>query len=332
MSRHKEIDLTKVEALPIGARKNKVTVKDFAGLSGGSGFEAFWRSLPGILAGAEIKQLVRAMEAAKEKGKPVIWLMGAHVIKVGLSPMVIDLMERGYVSAVGLNGAGAIHDSEVAMIGATSEDVAAGIRSGEFGMSKETAELLNGAVNVGVAEGLGLGEAAGRALAAKGGRGKSKLKYPGLSILGSAFRLGIPATVHIAIGTDIVHLHPSFDASLAGEGTYRDFKIMANVISRVGGGGVILNVGSSVILPLVVEKSLAAARNLGCKVEKFTGANLDFIKHYRPNLNPVMRAVELGGQGITIIGHHELTVPLIYWALRTGVERKSARGGGAKGK
>ena len=326
MAKHREMDLSGIKPASIKGRVNKVTCKDFAALPKSDGFGDFWKSLPKILAGDDIRYLVRAIEAAKKKKKPIIWLMGAHVIKVGLSPMIIDLMERGYVTAVGFNGAGAVHDSEVAMIGATSEDVAAGINKGDFGMSSETAGLLNSAVNEGVPQGLGFGGSVGCAIEEGKAPAEVRFKYKELSILAAAHRLGVPATVHIAIGTDIVHVHPSFDAALAGEGTHRDFRIMAHQISCVGGGGVILNVGSSVILPLIVEKSLAAARNMGLDVEHFTGANLDFIRHYRPGLNPVKRADELGGRGINITGHHEITIPLIYSALKCGVERGKSGG------
>ncbi len=313
MSKHKEIDLSGITSTPLKSRKNKVGVKDFASAGKGTSYKAFWESLPNILAAADIKKAVRAIRRAKEKGKPVIWMMGAHVIKVGLSPLVIDMMKDGYVTAVALNGAGSIHDSEIAMIGGTSEDVAAGIHDGTFGMSKETSDFINTAVNAGVIEGLGFGGSVGRAIES------SKFKHKDKSILATAYRLGLPATVHIAMGTDIVHIHPSFDAACAGEASHRDFRIMANVISKIG-GGVIMNVGSAVILPLIVEKSLSVARNLGKNVSGFTGVNLDFIQHYRPNLNPVKRARELDGQGISITGHHEILVPLIYWALKTGAE------------
>jgi len=307
-----EIDLSKVRARAIGTRKNKVSVKDFAALKKGASFVSFWDSLPDILAARELKAVVAAIRKAKEKSKPVIWLMGAHVIKVGLSPMIIDLMKRGYVTAVGLNGAGAIHDVEIAMIGGTSEDVGENIRDGTFGMAKETSDFINFAVNAGVIEGRGFGESVGERI------NSERLPFRDKSILAAAARMGVPATVHVAIGTDIVHIHPSFDGACAGEASHRDFRIMAGVISKSGGGGVILNVGSSVILPLIVEKSLSVARNLGRNTGRFTGVNLDFIQHYRPNLNPVRRAAELGGKGISITGHHELTVPLIYWALKTG--------------
>jgi hypothetical protein len=313
MSIHKEIDLGKIKPEPISKRKNKVSLKDFASVEGDASFKSFWDSLPNILAAAEIKKVVKAIKTARAKNKPVIWLMGAHVIKVGLSPMIIDLMKRGYVSAIGLNGAGAIHDAEIAMIGGTSEDVAAGIKAGAFGMSAETSAFINEAVNVGVIDNLGFGEAVGARILA------DKLPHADKSLLASASKLGIPATVHIAVGTDIVHIHPSFDAACAGEASHRDFRIMAEMISNVS-GGVIMNVGSAVILPLIVEKSLSVARNIGRDVKKFTGVNLDFIQHYRSNLNPVSRARELGGDGVSITGHHELLIPIIYWALRSEEE------------
>lgn len=311
MPPHKEIDLSGVRAVPVRGRKNKVGLDDMAKITSGKSFAHFWDSLPRQLAAKDIKLLVEAIRKARERKKPIIWFMGAHVIKVGLSPIIIDLMKRGFITAVGLNGAGMIHDVEMAMIGGTSEDVGQGIRDGVFGMAKETAEFLNIVTLELAATGLGLGEAAGAAVE------RERLPHREHSILAAARRRGVPCTVHIAIGTDIVHEHPSFDPAAAATASYRDFKIMAAQIAGAS-GGVILNVGSSVILPLIIEKGLSVARNLGHEVKGFTGANLDFIRHYRPNLNPVQRALELGGKGINITGHHEINIPLIYWALRAG--------------
>lgn len=310
MSKFKEIDLDKIKTISIKSRKNKVTSDDFATITNAKSFPAFWDSLPNILAAGDIKNVVKAVQAARKKNKPVIWLMGAHVIKVGLSPIVIDMMKRGFITAVGLNGAGAIHDTETAMIGATSEEVGDNISDGTFGMVEETSTFINSSVNAGVLEAKGFGEALGENIVS------AKLPYADQSILAAGSRLGIPVTVHVAHGTDIVHVHPSFDGACTGEATHRDFRIMAHQISSIGGGGVIFVVGSSVILPLIVEKSLAVATNQGKNIEKFTGVNLDFIRHYRPHLNPVKRAFEHSGEGISITGHHELIVPMIYWALR----------------
>lgn len=310
MSKFKEVDLDKIKTISIKSRKNKVTSDDFATISNAKSYAAFWDSLPNILAAGDIKKVVKAVQNAKKKKKPIVWLMGAHVIKVGLSPIVIDMMERGFITAVGLNGAGAIHDTETAMIGATSEEVGDNIADGTFGMVEETSSFINTTVNAGVLECKGFGESLGDNIVAE------KLPFADQSILAAGSRLGIPVTVHVAHGTDIVHVHSSFDGACAGEATHRDFRIMAHEISKVGGGGVIFVVGSSVILPLIVEKSLAIATNQGKNIEKFTGVNLDFIRHYRPNLNPVKRAFEHSGEGITITGHHELLVPMIYWALR----------------
>lgn len=311
MTPHDEIDLSGVRAVPVCGRRNKVKLDDLSKIPRGRSFAHFWDSLPDQLAAREIKVLVEAIRKARDGKKPIIWFMGAHVIKVGLSPVIIDLIKRGFITAVGLNGAGMIHDVELAMIGGTSEDVSEGIREGTFGMAEETAELLNGAVLELAGAGMGLGEAAGAAVE------RERLPHRRHSILAAAHRKGVPCTVHIAIGTDIVHEHPSFDPAAAAVASYRDFKIMANQIAGAG-GGVILNVGSSVILPLIIEKGLSIARNLGHEVKGFTGANLDFIRHYRAQLNPVQRALELGGAGISLIGHHEINIPLIYWALRTG--------------
>lgn len=315
----KPIDLGRIKPQSLKKRKNKVSVDDFAVLPRGQSFAAFWQSLPHILAGDEIRAVVHAMENARRKNKPILWLMGAHVVKVGLAPMLIDLMRLGYVSSISLNGAGVIHDVEVALIGGTSEDVAEGIRTGTFGMSHETSQFINTAVREGAPRGLGFGESVCARLET------ANPPFADRSLLCSARRLGIPVTVHIAMGTDIVHVHPSFDPAAAGEASHRDFRIVADLMKSIGDGGVILNVGSSVILPLIVEKSLAVVRNMGLDVRRFTGVNLDFIQHYRSNLNPVKRARELDGRGISITGHHELTLPIIYWAIRTGVERPAKK-------
>jgi hypothetical protein len=234
--------------------------------------------------------------------------MGAHVIKCGLSPIIIDLMERGIVSAVALNGAGIIHDFELAYTGQTSEDVAEAIATGEFGMGRETGQFLNEAINQGAKEGLGIGEAVGKSLAA------SAPQYLRYSIVAAGYRLGIPVTVHVAIGTDIIHTHPSANGAALGAGTHQDFKRFIGIIAQLE-GGVYFNIGSAVILPEVFLKAVSAARNLGYTLKDFTTVNMDFIRHYRPTQNVVTRPPADGGEGYTLIGHHELLLPLLAAAV-----------------
>jgi hypothetical protein len=246
------IDLSKIRTIPLDARKCKVTVKDFAGLpKKASSFKAFYDALPNILASRSFRALVDAIAAASKAKKAVIFMMGAHVIKCGLSPIIIDLMKRGVVKAVALNGAGIIHDTEIAMIGRTSEDVGEGIRDGSFGMAKETASFINGAINEGFENGEGIGEAVGGAIA------KAKFPHSRLSILAAGYRLKIPVTVHVAIGTDIIHQHPSANGEAIGEGSLLDFRNFIYSVSKLE-GGVAVNFGSAVVL-----KAVTVARNLG---------------------------------------------------------------------
>jgi hypothetical protein len=248
----------------------------------------------------------------------VIWGLGAHVIKVGLSPVVIDLMERGLVTAVALNGAGVVHDFEVAVAGQTSEDVEAGLGTGAFGMARETGEEVNRAIVAGDRDGLGLGAAVGRYLCER----RPRPRHLDLSLLAAAWRLSLPATVHVAIGTDIVHVHPACDPAALGRATHLDFRIFAGEVAHLGGGGVYLNVGSAVVLPEVFLKAVTLARNLGHRLSGFATANLDFIQSYRPGTNVVERPVKGHGRGYRLTGHHELLVPLLAAAL---VEKDDAR-------
>ena len=312
--------LDAVRTYPLASRRSKVQQADFARLHRrGSSFASFLAGLPRILAGATLRGLCDAIERARAKGRPVVWGLGAHVIKVGLSPVLIDLMERGFVTGVALNGAGIVHDFELALTGQTSEDVEAGLGTGEFGMAHETGEELGRAVVEGDAEGLGLGAAVGRYLA----RRRPRPKQLKLSLLAAAHRLGLPATVHVAVGTDIVHVHPACDPAALGRGTHLDFRLLAAEVARLGGGGVYLNVGSAVVLPEVFLKAVTLARNLGHPVKGFSTANLDFIQSYRPGVNVVERPVAGHGRGYRLTGHHEILVPLIAAAL---VERAASRG------
>jgi hypothetical protein len=283
-----------------------VSIKDFAKPSRkGTGFKGFYESFPHILAAQNLRELADSIVAAHKKDKMVILMMGAHVIKCGLSPLIIDLMERGVIKAVAMNGAGIIHDTEIAMIGRTSEDVGEGILDGTFGMAKETASFINEAINSGFTKGVGIGESLGVAIV------KSKLPHRGLSILAKGCELDVPVTAHVAIGTDIVHQHPSANGEAIGEGSLLDFRNFIYSVSRLE-GGVAINFGSAVILPEVFLKALTVARNLKYNVKIFTTANFDMINQYRPHQNILSRPTSMGGKAYNMIGHHEIMMPLLY--------------------
>jgi hypothetical protein len=301
----KPIDLSRVKTYSLSERPSKVSTSEFAQIwEKGSSFKDFLDRLPDILAGSHIKAVVSAIADAHQKQKTVIFAMGGHVTKVGLNPVVIDLMERGVITAVAMNGAGIIHDSELAMVGRTSEDVAAAIGDGRFGMARETCAFLNEALHRDGQNSAGLGEAVGRSILEK------KLPLADQSILAAGARLGIPVTVHVAIGTDIIHMHPGFDAEATGKASHRDFRTFTSAVATLQ-EGVYLNVGSAVILPEVFLKALTLARNLDHKITAFTAVNMDFIRHYRPITNVVNRPTAHGGQGFNLIGHHEIMLPLI---------------------
>jgi hypothetical protein len=286
-------------------RPSKVSQEDFARpWTRGGSFQEFIERLPHLLAGQTLRAVAAAWVQARRAGRPVLLGMGAHALKVGLSPILIDLMDRGLITGLAANGAVIIHDAEIAMVGRTSEDVDQVLGSGQFGMARETAEFLNEAATWGAKEGLGLGEAVGRRLIA------SNLPYQHLSLLATAAGLDLPATVHVAVGTDIIHLHPSCNPAALGETTHRDFRLFAAQVSRLA-GGMYINLGSAVILPEVFLKALTLARNLGHGVEPLTTVNLDFIQHYRPLTNVVRRPTAGAGQGYTLTGHHEITLPLL---------------------
>jgi len=303
------IDLSKITTYSILERKSLVQVDTFATpWRKGGNFAQFLASLPKILVGSQFRKIVAKVVNAVKAERPVVMAMGAHVIKCGLSPIVIDLMERGIVSAIALNGAGIIHDFELAYTGQTSEDVAEAIATGEFGMGRETGQFLNEAINQGVNAGLGIGESVGKALIA------ANPQYLQYSIVAAGRRLGIPVTVHVAIGTDIIHTHPSANGAALGEGTHRDFKRFIGVVSQLE-GGVYFNIGSAVILPEVFLKAVSTVRNLGYPLKHFTTVNMDFIRHYRPTQNVVTRPTAEGGEGYTLIGHHEMLLPLLAAAM-----------------
>ena len=299
------LDLSKVKTYSLLDRQSKVTTDEFAGIwQKGSSFRAFLENLPDILAGRDLKEVIAAICTAYVDNRTVLFGMGAHVIKVGLNPIIIDLMERGIISGVAMNGAGIIHDSELAMIGRTSEDVAAALGDGSFGMAHETCAFLGHAIKSIKGKKTGLGEAVGRAIIDK------QLPMMDQSILAAGVRLGIPVTVHVAIGTDIIHMHPGFDPQKTGAATHHDFRKFSAIVATLE-KGVYLNVGSAVILPEIFLKATTLVRNLGYTLGEFTTVNLDFIKHYRPLTNVVARPTAKGGKGISIVGHHEILLPLI---------------------
>lgn len=317
MARQARAELKRVRTIPIRRRKSKVTAAAFgAPFDPSTGtFPEFVDSLPDILAAAELREFASLVAGARRSGRPVIAMLGAHVIKVGLSPIVIDLVHRGVITCVAMNSAAAIHDAETALWGVTSEDVAESLTDGTFGMSRETGGFINGTLRRAFRKGrAGYGEAIGRALA--------KAPNAGLSVLAACVREGVPATVHAAIGTDIVHQQPTMDGAATGELSFRDFRLLCAQVGGLRGGGVVMNVGSAVILPEVFLKALTVARNLGSKARGFATANFDMIQHYRPRMNVVARPTMGGGKGYLFTGHHEIMVPLVAAMIRLELGRR----------
>src|SRR5262245_3819462 len=306
-----EFDLSGVKTYPLKSRKSKARAEDFAQASApGTSVAALVDSLPNILAAADFKAIVRAIADAKHAGAGIAWGIGAHVVKTGLGPVIIDLMERGFVSAIATNGAAVIHDFEIALVGATSEDVDEALGPGRFGMAEETGRLLNAAISDGVASGLGIGQAVTGFFAAK------EPPFARQSMLAAAARLKIPVTVHVAIATDIIHMHPAASGAALGDGSLRDFRYFVSNVARLG-RGVYLNCGSAVVLPEVFLKAVALARNKGVALDGLTTVNLDFVRGYRPQTNVVTRPTAGVGHGYSLIGHHEIMIPLLAAALAT---------------
>ena len=304
-----DFDLSGIATYPLKSRASKVQRADFGQpIAPGAGVGALIDSLPNLLAAADFKAAVGAIVDAARSGGGVVWGVGAHVIKTGLAPVLIDLMERGYVSAIATNGAAVIHDFEIALAGATSEDVDQALGPGRFGMAEETGRLLNGAINDGVAAGFGLGQSVARFVHEK------QPQHARVSVLAAAGRLQIPVTVHIAIGTDIIHMHPAASGAALGEGSLRDFRYFVSNVARLE-RGVYLNCGSAVVLPEVFLKAVALARNRGVPLAGLTTVNLDFVRAYRAQTNVVLRPTAGGGRGYSIVGHHELMIPLLAAAL-----------------
>ena len=305
---HKPINLEKIKTYSIIKRKNLVNIGQFGKAIEYRDFNKFIDSLPKILAANDLRNLIENIVRAHNKKRQVVLAIGAHVIKCGLSPIVIDLMKRGIVTAVAMNGSGAIHDYEISLIGETSEDVSHSLKDGTFGMARETAEAIQAAAS---AHECGLGMAIGNKII------KDRNKYKQHSILAAGASLNIPVTVHVAIGTDTIHMHPGVSGGDLGESSHVDFKILCTVVSELE-GGVWLNVGSAVIMPEVFLKAITVARNLGRKVKNFTTANMDMIQHYRPQTNVVKRPTK---HGYSITGHHEIMLPLLRLGILSGLKK-----------
>ena len=311
------IDFSRIATYSLYDRPSKVTVRDFAKPLSDDQVQttaALLDSLPNLLAAESLRAVVAAIVEAKAKGRAIIWGFGGHVIKTGLAPILIDLMRRGFVTALATNGSGIIHDFEIALAGWTSEDVDSALGSGAFGMAEETGRLLNEAIKRGAADSVGIGESVGRML------NDAKPPYGEFSLLHEAYKQRVPVTAHVTIGTDIIHIHPHADGAAIGAASYHDFKLFTSMVRGLDGGGVYLNLGSAVTLPEIFLKAVTVVRNLGHSLTDFTTANFDFLQHYRPATNVVRRPVANGaGRGYSITGHHELMIPLLAAAIRCQV-------------
>ena len=300
-----DLDLNKIRTYSLKDRPSKVRVNELATPHrNNSSFRDFAASLPDILAAKHLKDVAAAVVQARRDRRPVMLGMGAHPIKVGLSPVIIDLLERGIITSLHLNGAGIVHDFELAFIGRTSEDVDKEILTGAFGMAEETGSMLNAAITSGAGKGNGIGRAVGEMIR------DGQFPFRERSLLAAGMRLGVPVTVHVAIGTDIIHMHPSFDGGATGESAQRDFRLFCSLVADLE-GGVYINLGSAVLLPEIFLKAVTLARNLGHPLQHFTTVNMDFIQHYRPNTNVVRRPTHGGGKGYALTGHHEIMFPLL---------------------
>jgi hypothetical protein len=297
------LDLSSLTTYSIYDRASKVRVEDFAPAP--TPLRGFLDRLPGILAAEDLGTVVKAVRAAREKDRPVVLTMGAHVIKCGLARVVIELMRRGIVTALASNGAAIIHDAEIGLFGKTSENVEESLSKGRFGWARETADFLNGAVSRGARAGMGVGEAVGRALL------EADAPHAECSILAQAAALDVPFTIHVALGTDIIHMHPSADGAAIGEASLRDFRRLTEVLSGLGGGGVLVNFGSAVIIPEVVLKAFSVIENLGHSLAGCVTVDVDMVRHYRGGKQLVERIGGLGGRGVSLTGHHEIMLPLI---------------------
>jgi len=304
---YQPLDLNGVKTYPLASRSSKVSLDDFAKpIRETATVDEFLASLPNILAVQSLRNLTERIKRARDLKKPIIWGIGGHVIKVGLAPILIDLMNRGFLTAVAANGSVLVHDSEIALVGSTSEDVDATLSEGAFGGAEETGQLLNSAASEGARDGIGLGEAMGRSLLALNPTNQD------YSLLCATYKAKVPVTAHVTIGGDIAHFHPSANGGALGATTHHDFRLLADAVRQMNGGGVYLNVGSAVVLPEVFLKCVTVVRNIGHPLTDITTANFDFIQSYRPQTNVVRRPTEHGaGTGFSITGHHELTIPLL---------------------
>lgn len=317
------LDPARARTYPLGRRASKVAAGALARpVERGASLHAFLDGLPRVLAADELRDAAGAIVAAHRQRRAVVVGMGAHVIKVGLSPVLIDLMERGIVSALAMNGAGIVHDFELAFHGATSEDVASGLEDGRFGMARETGAFLNDCIREGAARGGGLGRIVGEAIL------RARLPHLRFSLLATAARLDLPATVHVGMGTDIIHMHPGADGGAIGAASLQDFRLLAGVVGGMD-RGVFLNLGSAVIIPEVFVKALNLARNLGHRVGRLTCIDMDFIRQYRPRMNVVSRPTAGGGRGIELTGHHEIMVPLLAATILDTLDRRRSPAGAA---
>src|SRR5688572_3608479 len=310
---YEEFDLSDVRTYPLASRQSKARVEDFARpVERGVTFKAWLDSLPDTLGARDVRRVIDAMVAARRRNAAIVWGIGAHVIKTGVSPVLIDLMRRGYVSALAMNGAGIIHDFEIALSGATSEDVDEALGPGRFGMADETGRVLNGIIRDAASRQQGLGQAVGRFLA------EQNAPHAERSLAVAAHRLGVPLTVHVAIGTDIIHMHPDASGAALGDVSLRDFRYFTSCVARLE-AGVYLNCGSAVVLPEVFLKAVSLARNKGVPLSGLTTVNIDFLRMYRPQTNVVTRPVAgTDGSGISLVGHHEVLIPLIAAAVIEG--------------
>lgn len=316
MTKIEPISLDEVKTRSLAERDSKVKSESFGVPWKSDGTVTRWlNSLPEILAGKDLREIVGRLVRAAVDGKTIILGMGAHPVKVGLNPIIIDLLDRKIISGLAMNGAGIIHDAEVAMVGHTSEDVAAEIGEGRFGMADETGRLLNRAIREGAKRNHGLGESVGAVLV------KENFPYNRYSLLARAYDLDIPVTVHVAIGTDVIHFHPDVDGASVGRTSHRDFRLFARLVSMLE-GGVFINLGSAVIIPEVFLKALSLVRNLGHGVRDFTTVNMDFLRQYRPMTNVVERPTLEGGRGYGLVGHHEIMFPLLAAAVIEGLNQK----------
>jgi len=314
MHKLKPISLENIRTYSLKKRPSKVSVTDFGSSWIAGGKMSLWfERLPDILAGSDFRKLVNRLTMAVKDKKTIILSMGAHAIKIGLSPVILDLMEKGIITGLAMNGAGIIHDLEVAMVGATSEYVDSELPHGKFGMAKETGEFLNMAIREGAKKGDGLGYCVGKSVL------EASFPYNKFSLLAGAARMDVPLTVHVAIGTDIIHFHPAVDGSAIGKTSHLDFRIFATLVSHLE-GGVYINLGSAVILPEVFLKALTLVRNLGFNVKRFTTVDMDFIRHYRPMNNVVKRPTLEGGEGFSLTGHNEIMFPLLVAAMIESLE------------